>query len=58
MKKPAIIIVAIAAAFAVNALAQTQTTVTKSEPRKASVEQTVDVTARSSASTGLRATSR
>ena len=46
MKKPAIIIIAIAAAFAVNALAQTQTTtVTKSEPRKASVDQTVDFTA-------------
>ena len=46
MKKRAIIIIAIAATFAVNALAQTNTTtVTKSEPRKASVEHTVDVTA-------------
>ncbi len=44
MKKPAIII-AIAAAFAVSALAQTTTTVMKSEPKKASVEHTMDVTA-------------
>jgi hypothetical protein len=43
MRKPAIIIIAIAAAFAVNAAAQT--TVTRSEPGKASVEHTVDVTA-------------
>jgi len=48
MKKPAIIIVAIAAAFAVNAAAQippAQTVVTSSEPGKASVEHIVDVTA-------------
>ena len=44
MKKRAIIIIAIAAAFAVNAPAQT-TIVTSSEPGKASVEHTVDVTA-------------
>jgi Cu/Ag efflux protein CusF len=44
MKKPAIIIIAIAAAFAANALAQT-TVVTRTEPGKAGVEQTVDVTA-------------
>jgi len=41
-----LMIVAIAATFAVNAPAQTQTTtVAKSEPRKASVDQTVDFTA-------------
>ena len=48
MTKQAIIIVAIAAAFAVNATAQIppqQTVVTKSEPGKASVEHIVDVTA-------------
>ena len=47
MKKPAItiIIIAIAAAFAVNAPAQTSVVKSSSEPRKASVEHTVDVTA-------------
>jgi hypothetical protein len=44
MNRRAIIIIAIAAAFAVNAPAQTNT-VTRSEPGKASVEHTVDVTA-------------
>ncbi len=44
MKKRAIIIIAVAAAFAVNAPAQT-TVVKSSEPGKASVEHTVDVTA-------------
>src|SRR5208283_183462 len=44
MKKPAIIIIAIAAAFAVNAPAQTNV-VSSSQPGKASVEHTVDVTA-------------
>ena len=44
MKNSAIIIVAIAAAFAANAPAQTNV-VTSSEPGKASVEHTVDVTA-------------
>jgi len=43
MRKPAFIIIAIAAAFAVNAPAQT--VVMKSEPGKASVEHIVDVTA-------------
>ncbi len=45
MKIPAIIILAIAAAFAVNAPAQTSVMKSSSEPGKASVEQTVDVTA-------------
>ncbi len=44
MKKPAIII-AIAAAFAVNAPAQTNAVTSSSEPGKATVEHTVDVTA-------------
>ncbi len=44
MNRPAIIIVAIAGAFAVNALAQTNV-LTSSEPGKASGEQMVDVTA-------------
>jgi uncharacterized membrane protein len=44
LQKPAIIIIAIAAAFAANALAQT-TVVTRTEPGKAGVEQTIDVTA-------------
>jgi hypothetical protein len=44
MKKPAIIL-AIAAAFAVNAPAQTNAVTSSSEPGKASVEHTVDVTA-------------
>ena len=45
MKIPAIIILAIAAAFAVNAPAQTSAVKSSSEPGKASVERTVDVTA-------------
>ena len=45
MKKPALIIIAIAAAFAVNAPAQTSVVKGSSQPGKASVEQTVDVTA-------------
>ena len=47
MKKPALIIIAIAiaAAFAVNASAQTSVVKGSSEPGKASIEQTVDVTA-------------
>jgi len=45
MKKPAFIILALAAAFAVNASAQTSVVKGSSEPGKASVEQTVDVTA-------------
>ncbi len=45
MKRPAIIILAIAAAFAVNAPAQTSAVKSSSEPGKASVERTVDVTA-------------
>ena len=44
MNGPAIIIIAIAAAFAVNAPAQTSTTMS-TQPGKASVERTVDVTA-------------
>ena len=44
MNRPAIVILAIAAAFAVNAPAQTNI-VRSSEPGKASVEHTVDVTA-------------
>ncbi len=44
MNRPAIIIIAIAAAFAVNAPAQTNV-VTSSQPGKASVERTVDLTA-------------
>ena len=43
MKNPAFIIIAIVAAFAINASAQTG--VVKSEPGKASVENTVDITA-------------
>jgi hypothetical protein len=45
MNGRAIIIIAIAAAFAVNAPAQQTNTVTRSEPGKASVEHSVDVTA-------------
>ncbi len=48
MKKSAVVIIAIAAAFAVNAPAQTSaqtSVVTSSEPGKASVERTIDVTA-------------
>jgi hypothetical protein len=45
MNRPAIIILAIAAAFAVNAPAQTSVVKSSSEPGKASVEHTVDVTA-------------
>jgi len=45
MKKPAFIILALAAAFAVNASAQTSVVKGSSEPGKASVEQTVYVTA-------------
>ena len=45
MNRPAIIIIAIAAAFAVNAPAQTAAVVTSSQPGKVSVEQTVDITA-------------
>jgi len=45
MKKPAFIILALAAAFAVNASAQTSVVKGSSEPGKASVEQTVDFTA-------------
>jgi Cu/Ag efflux protein CusF len=45
MNRPAIIIIAIAAAFAVNAFAQTSVVKSSSESGKASVEHTVDVTA-------------
>jgi len=45
MNRPAIIIIAIAAAFAVNAFAQTSVVKSSSESGKASVERTVDVTA-------------
>lgn len=45
MKRAAIIILAIAALFAVNASAQTSVVKGSSEPGKAGVEQTVDVTA-------------
>jgi len=44
MNGPAIIIIAIAAAFAVNASAQTSATMS-SQPGKASMEQKVDITA-------------
>ncbi len=45
MNRPAIIIIALAAAFAVNASAQTTVMKSSSQPGKASAEQTVDVTA-------------
>jgi len=45
MNRPAIIIIALAAAFAVNASAQTTVMKSSSQPGKASAEQIVDVTA-------------
>ena len=45
MNRPAIIIIALAAALAVNASAQTTVVKSSSQPGKASVEQIVDVTA-------------
>lgn len=45
MNRPAIIIIALAAAFAVNASAQTAVMKSSSQPGKASAEQIVDVTA-------------
>jgi len=45
MNRPAIIIIALAAAFAVNASAQTTVMKSSSQPGKASTEQIVDVTA-------------
>ena len=45
MNRPAIIIIALAAAFAVNASAQTAVVTSSSQPGKASAEQIVDVTA-------------